>query len=717
MEEKMNYLKLTEPYLNLLFAYEKDKEVTLLYAGINNREPDRAYKGCRIVDVKTPGLPNYSFRGAKNYYDTPQLHFCYQSHEILDRTTGKELRFFQKCGDLTVVTTFTLYEGIPVFRCSSEIVNHGSAPLTLEGISSLQYGFPIEENNENAVDQLILYEPHNTWSEECRWVTQSLRSAGLEAYGNLSYDRVHISNSSGLSCGEHLPMGGLTHTNGESAVWQIESNGAWAWEAGIAAQDYRGPLLENPCMNSFYLQLSGPRLEENHWRIRLNPGETFQSVSAAMAFGKQNVEEALAHLTKYRRRIRRPHIDYERLPVIFNDYMNCFMGDSTTGRLLPLISQAANVGCEVFVIDCGWYDAGDWQYTFGDFRPSKERYPNGLEEVVHKIRRCNMIPGIWLELEAFGVDCSLAGQMPKDWLFQRDGHPVIDSGRYQLDFRNEQVAARATQIIRDMVENYGFGYIKLDYNMCSGPGTDYQSFSLGDGLLGHNRAYLEWLDSIQAEYPDLILENCGSGGLRMDYAMLSRMSIQSLSDQEDFHKMAVIAANSASAVAPEQCGIWSYPGKASDAEDTVFNMVNSMLFRIHMGGRLDELAPVCRQLVAEAVTCYKGYRKEITKAVPHWPLGLHKWDAPWLCCCLESGEAYYIAVWRLHGSQKETAVSLAFVQDQVELPEMWYPSFAEDTTEWNPDTKELKITLERPYSARLLRMKKGALNSVSQSRS
>ena len=37
-----------------------------------------------------------------------------------------------------------------------------------------------------------------------------------------------------------------------------------------------------------------------------------------------------------------------------------------------------------------------------------------------------------------------------------------------------------------------------------------------------------------AKYPDLVIENCSSGGLRMDYAMLSRYSIQSTSDQEEY---------------------------------------------------------------------------------------------------------------------------------------------------------------------------------------
>ena len=69
---------------------------------------------------------------------------------------------------------------------------------------------------------------------------------------------------------------------------------------------------------------------------------------------------------------------------------------------------------------------------------------------------------------------------------------------------------------------------------------DRGSDSLGDGLLSHNRAYLSWLEGEMKKYPEVIWENCASGGLRMDYALLSRMDIQSVSDQEDYRKMAVI---------------------------------------------------------------------------------------------------------------------------------------------------------------------------------
>ena len=58
-------------------------------------------------------------------------------------------------------------------------------------------------------------------------------------------------------------------------------------------------------------------------------------------------------------------------------------------------------------------------------------------------------------------------------------------------------------VIRRLVEEYGVGYIKMDYNINTSTGTDFRADSAGEGLLGHTRAYLKWLDDIFEQYPDL----------------------------------------------------------------------------------------------------------------------------------------------------------------------------------------------------------------------
>lgn len=152
-------------------------------------------------------------------------------------------------------------------------------------------------------------------------------------------------------------------------------------------------------------------------------------------------------LTKYRRAIRRKNEDNEKLPVIFNDYMNCLWGDPTTEKELPLIDKAKEAGCEYFCVDCGWYSAGFWWDGVGEWLPSKERFPGGLKEAMDYIRSKGMVHGVWLELEVMGIKCPKADKVPDDWYFMRHGKKVYDRSRYQLDFRNPEVIAHATEVI------------------------------------------------------------------------------------------------------------------------------------------------------------------------------------------------------------------------------------------------------------------------------
>ena len=103
------------------------------------------------------------------------------------------------------------------------------------------------------------------------------------------------------------------------------------------------------------------------------------------------------------------------------------------------------------------------------------------------------------------------------------GERIVEHGRYLLDLRHEAAVKHLDAVVDRLVDEFGVGYFKLDYNVTTGPGTDRDADSVGDGLLEHNRAHLAWLDGVLERHPDLILENCASGGMRSDFAMLSRL--------------------------------------------------------------------------------------------------------------------------------------------------------------------------------------------------
>jgi len=535
--------------------------------------------------------------------------------------------------------------------------------------------------------------PHNSWQREMQWETYTLDKLGIAQsqpdIEQRSSKVIAATNIGNWSTKEYLPMGYLENTETSTNLfWQIEHNGSWHWEIS----DQTGHL---------YLQLSGPTETESHWFKNLKPGDSFTSVPVAVGVSGGNFDVAIGELTKYRRVIRRPNKDNESLGIIFNDYMNCLWADPTTEKELPLIDAAAEVGCEYFCIDAGWYSSGFWWDNVGEWLPSIERFPNGLKEVIDYIRSKNMIPGVWLELEVMGIKCPKAEKVNDNWFFIRHGKKVYDRSRYQLDFRNLEVIEHANEVIDRLINEYGVGYIKMDYNIEPGIGTEINADSIGEGLLGHERAYLAWLDSIFEKYPDLIIENCSSGGLRIDYAMLSRHSIQSTSDQDDYRRYATIAANSPSGLTPEQSAIWSYPLTEGDKEEVIFNMINSMLLRIHQSGHLVYLSDERKALVKEGLDYYKTIRGDIKNSLPIWPLGLSKFSDTWVSLGLKVDNKVYLAVWRRNSENNTCLIPIQNFKGKIASVKCTYPKEENCEYSWNSYAGNLSVKFYKQFSARM----------------
>ena len=271
-------------------------------------------------------------------------------------------------------------------------------------------------------------------------------------------------------------------------------------------------------------------------------------------------------------------------------------------------------------------------------------------------------------------------------------------------FSSVGLRAKGNNSLR-LVNEYGVGYIKMDYNIEPGIGTEVNADSSGDGLLGHNRAYLNWLDGIFRKYPDLIIENCSSGGLRMDYAMLSRYSIQSTSDQEDYIRYATVSANAPSAVTPEQAAVWSYPLTDGDCEEVIFNMINALLLRIHQSGHLVNLSPERMGYVQEAIAYYKTIRKDIKTALPYWPTGISQYTDPWVSLGLRCEGKDYIAVWRRNSQEDIITLPVAHLKGRDVKVICGYPGKAGCEFHWNREAGELTAKLPARISARLFELR------------
>lgn len=635
-------------YLDL--ELEKGKPARLLNFSCRPWKKEREEKDkrwCPLVQIQASGFNQNDHHGNKHTGCSPSDLLTYTEHKDYRNEYGRKLEICQEWEGLLVITHIQFYDGITVISIKNEIKNQSAREFVLEYVSSLV--FTGIEGEAGLDEGSFVWLPHNTWFGECQWRRYSLKDLGYRVLNPFTFSmkRIHAESSGSWACSEYLPMGCFYQEGrDESLLWQIETSGSWNWEIS----DIGGML---------YIQTAGPSYQENGFLRRLRPGETFTGVACGVAVAPGEMEEGVRQLTQYRRKIRRKNPDNERLPVIFNDYMNCLGADPTEEKEKPLIDIAARMGCEYYCIDAGWYGDGSWWDCVGEWLPSEKRFPSGLQKTLDYIREKGMVPGLWLELEVMGIHCPLAAQLPDDWFFQRNGERVIDHGRFQLDFRNPQVREYAGNVVKRLVEEYKVGYIKMDYNINAGLGTEIGADSVGEGLLEHTRSYLAWLDEMFDAYPELVIENCSSGGMRMEYSLLSRQSIQSISDQEDYRKMTAIAANCATACAPEQAAVWSYPIAGRDSEETIYNMINTMLFRIHQSGRLDLLDEECLSYVKEGIACYKSLRGTVREGLPCFPTGLASMDDEYVSYGLKHEGKMYLAVWRTKGeSRREFTIPL-----------------------------------------------------------
>lgn len=662
-----------------------------------------------LVEARLAGEGTAKHKSSKSLIATYLgTRLKYQSHRTSTQADTKTLDVFlaDDISKITVICHLKIYESIPVLSSTATIRNDGDQDIVVTQLSSLVLG-GLTTGSEKWWTDYTLSVANNSWFREAQWIERDLPSLGIDDYGVYGRPENHaaslahfaISNRGTFSTEGHLPMGLLKRTdNAETWLWQVEHNGSWRWEIG----DWK---------DGVYVAAGGPVEFDHDWREKLSPGKEFTTVPVAICHVFDNYEKAFAEMTRYRRRMRRQHEDHKRLPIIFNDYMNCLMGDPTDQKILALIDPVVEAGAEYFVIDAGWYaDGSGWWDDVGLWEPSKKRFPMGFKELLSRLKARGLTPGLWIEPEVIGVRSVVARQLPEDSFFQRDGHRIVEKGRYQLDYRHKAVRDRMDGIIHHLVTDYGVGYFKFDYNIEVTQGTEISCSSPGSGQLDHNRAYLRWVSELHDKYPELVIENCSSGAQRMDYAMLAVHALQSTSDQQDPDRYASIAAALPTAVTPEQGAVWAYPQPEWDDEVNAMTVMNSLLGRIHLSGRLDNLKPHQFDLIKEGMNVYRNIRSDLTTATAFWPLGLPRWHDDWIALGMAAQTAegqdaghYYVSVWRRGGAESIELPLVAFSGCRANVQKLYPASFPAEIS-WKSSQGLLKVHIPSKMAARLLKI-------------
>ena len=340
-----------------------------------------------------------------------------------------------------------------------------------------------------------------------------------------------------------------------------------------------------------------------HWCKEIAPGESFTTPKAVVATG-----DSLLRVCDKLVRAQNPDISPvdADLPVIFNEYCTSW-GNPTIENLEKTAKKLQGSGVKYLVMDSGWYkeEGKNWWDTIGDWNVSPTLFPNGLKEVNDMIKSYGLIPGIWFEMENVAPLSRVYGK--REHLLSRMGAPLNVSGHRFLDLRDEWCVSYLDEKVIKLLRDSGYGYLKVDYNENIGIGCDGAE-SLGEGLRQYVLASQKYFKRIKEQLPDIVIENCASGGHRLEPSTMELCSQASFSDAHECTSIPIIAANVQRMIKPSQSQIWAVLRAGDDIHRTYYSLISGFLGRLCISGEIFDLPEENWRIALDAVEFYGEIR-------------------------------------------------------------------------------------------------------------
>ncbi len=287
--------------------------------------------------------------------------------------------------------------------------------------------------------------------------------------------------------------------------------------------------------------------------VELAPGETVTAPSVVLTVAA-SVDAASAALQRAVAADWMPRTPFtDSLPVEWNHWWP-YEDQEVDERVIADNARIAHeVGIEIATVDAGWFGAADptsyWQEQRGDWASvNTARFPSGLAALGQSIRDAGVLPGMWIEAEAVGAHSLLRAAHPEAMAHSVEGRRADPSYRVQTEsldpadptflgyvcLGSPAGRAHVLESMSTLITTTGARWIKLDFNIDPDAGctrTDH-GHGAGDGLLRHYEGLYAVLDEVRERHPDLLLESCSSGGLRIDLGLARHVHGFFLSDPD-----------------------------------------------------------------------------------------------------------------------------------------------------------------------------------------
>lgn len=552
-----------------------------------------------------------------------------------------------ECAPLAVDLHVVRYPGTALVEQWVDVRNIGDRPVRIDRVDSVALTLRVGRG------ELLSFD--SAWGLEFAPVRRPL--AG----------EIVLETRAGRSSKGQHPWFALFRDDGQVLSGSVMWSGNWAvrWEAAEAGR---------------YRLSAG--LHDWEFHKELAPGEGMEGAHVALVLGERaDLNDVSAQYAEVGRRhwYPRTHLS-DSLPVEWNHWFAYVDKHIDEAVFRANVDEAAAMGLEVCTLDAGWFGPADPDTDWKDYRGDWDlintaRFPGGLRALGDHTHQRGLKFGLWCEIEAIGPRARVAETRP-EIVARRDGASLgyvclgSAAGRRQ-----------ALETLEHLITDYACDWVKLDFNLDPGAGcnrTDH-GHGAGDGLYEHYRGYYALLDEVRRRHPQVVLENCSSGGMRIDLGLARHTHLAFLSDPDWPEHDLQIFWGASLMLAPERCLHWGWcewvesdhphqtlnlhdPNLTRDQLD--YYVRNGMLGAFGYSQRLPDLPDWVRQRLAYHARQYQTLvRRFVRDGVLHRLTGQpqregqgERWAA--FQYALPDGAEHLLAVFRLDGGAPERAIVL-----------------------------------------------------------
>ena len=447
------------------------------------------YQGYRILPGKKLlcGLPA-SYVETEDEADTLEI-------DLKDELTG-----------VAVTLSFTVFHNYDVLARSMQVKNESEKPFKLTDMQSAM---------RLPAGKYELLHLKGAWARE--------RHARRVPMGEGNYA---IKSRRGASGHENNPFMAVVKphtTEDQGDVYAMTHVYSGSFSAGVdVGIDNEPTMMIGMCSDVF------------NWEMA--PGAVFQSPEALFVYAPDGLNGLSHRMHPFvRQRICRGKWRDLPRPILVNNWEATYFGFNYD-KLIAIAKRGAEIGCELFVLDDGWFGKRDNDdCSLGDWVVNEGKLDGGIRRIAESINALGMKFGLWFEPEMVSPDSDLYRAHP-DWCLHVDGRDRTECrNQLILDMSRKEVQDYIIDIVSGVLRSAPISYVKWDMNRNMAEGfscmlpAQQRMETQHRYMLGLYRV----LEEITSAFPEVLFESCSGGGGRFDCGMLHYMPQTWTSDDTD----------------------------------------------------------------------------------------------------------------------------------------------------------------------------------------